>query len=72
MGTGTTTLLWYGLCCGMLALTVLIAAGLVLYGQRAGRQRREARQAEEAAAVRPDQAPVSMRADSSSDREEES
>ncbi len=71
MGTGTTTLLWYGLCCGMLALTILIAASLVLIGQRAERQRREAREAQEAAAVRPDQAPVSIRADSTSDRAEE-
>ncbi len=72
MATGTTTLLLYGLCCGMVAVSVMIAAGLIWYGQRAEKQRKADREADMGDEVRGEQAPVSMRADSSNDRGEQS
>lgn len=44
MAGGTVTLLWYGLCFGFVALSVGIAIGLVLYGERADRKRRGSHQ----------------------------
>jgi len=34
MGTGVTTFLWYGLCGGVVALTIIVAAGLFMWGTR--------------------------------------
>ncbi|MGD8317144.1 MAG: hypothetical protein PVH21_10575 [Myxococcales bacterium] len=34
MGTGLTTILWYGLCVGFVALTILVGVGLFIYGSR--------------------------------------
>ncbi len=41
MATGTVGLLWYFLCCGFIVFTVLVAAGLFMYGKRAEKKRRE-------------------------------
>lgn len=41
MGTGITTFLWYGLCGGVVALIVIVALGLFVWGTR--REKRKSR-----------------------------
>jgi hypothetical protein len=40
MGTGITTLLWYGLCGGFVALTILVGVGLFTWGMRREKRKR--------------------------------
>jgi hypothetical protein len=41
MGTGITTFLWYGLCGGVVALTIFVGVGLFVWGaQREKRRKR--------------------------------
>lgn len=41
MGTGITTFLWYGLCFGVVVLAGAVAVGLVVWGNRREKRRRE-------------------------------
>jgi len=43
MATGTVTLFWYVACCGLCLFVGGVATGLVIWGQRKDRKRREAR-----------------------------
>jgi hypothetical protein len=42
MGTGLTTILWYGLCGGVVAFTVVVGLGLFLWGAHKEKRRRRA------------------------------
>jgi hypothetical protein len=41
MGTGITTFLWYGLCGGVVALTIVVAVGLFMWGTHREKKRNE-------------------------------
>jgi hypothetical protein len=41
MGTGVTTFLWYGLCGGVVALTVVVGVGLFMWGNRKEKRRKQ-------------------------------
>ena len=43
MGTGSAGLIAYLVCIGFVAFVTIIGAGLVLYGRRSDRRKREAR-----------------------------
>lgn len=43
MGTGLTTILWYGLCVGFVAFAILVGVGLFLYGSRKEKRRHQDR-----------------------------
>jgi hypothetical protein len=40
VGTGVTTFLWYGLCGGVVALTIIVSVGLFMWGTRREKQKR--------------------------------
>jgi hypothetical protein len=40
MGTGVTTLLWYGACGGVVLLTIVVGAGLFMWGTRREKRNR--------------------------------
>jgi hypothetical protein len=40
MGTGFTTFLWYGLCGGVVLLTVVVGVGLFFWGTRREKRRK--------------------------------
>ncbi len=40
MGTGVTTFLWYGLCGGVVLLTVFVGVGLFVWGEHREKQRK--------------------------------
>ena len=40
MGTGVTTFLWYGLCGGIVVLTVVVGAGLFVWGNQREKRRK--------------------------------
>jgi hypothetical protein len=40
MGTGVTTFLWYGLCGGVVLLTVVVGAGLFMWGTHREKKRK--------------------------------
>jgi hypothetical protein len=41
MGTGVTTFLWYGLCGGVVALTVVVGVGLFMWGSHKEKRRKQ-------------------------------
>ncbi len=40
MGTGVTTFLWYGLCGGVVLLTVMVGVGLFMWGTHREKRKR--------------------------------
>ena len=43
MGTGLTTFLWYGLCGGVVALTIVVGVGLFMWGTHREKRRKQDR-----------------------------
>jgi hypothetical protein len=40
VGTGFTTFLWYGLCGGVVALTIIVSVGLFMWGTHREKRKR--------------------------------